>query len=89
MFILLLSGIIAAPFPNHWDRIKYLVKLHSILEITKCQTSLYGENANPKQKSLRERMQEYQQKADEQKRDRRIYSKDRGRGNIIYNLDGL
>jgi hypothetical protein len=40
--------------------------------------SLYGENANPKQKSLHERMQEYQQKADEQNRGRRIYSKDRG-----------
>jgi hypothetical protein len=40
--------------------------------------SRYGENAKPKQKSLHERMQEYQQKADEQKRDRRIYSKDRG-----------
>jgi hypothetical protein len=38
--------------------------------------SLYGENAKPK--SLNERMQEYQQKADEQNRDRRIYSKDRG-----------
>jgi hypothetical protein len=31
-----------------------------------------------KQKSLHERMQEYQQKADEQNRDRRIHSKDRG-----------
>jgi hypothetical protein len=40
--------------------------------------SLYGENAKPKQKSLHERMQEYQQKADEQNRNRRIYSKDRG-----------
>ncbi len=50
--------------------------------------SLYGENAKPKQKSLHERMQEYKgnsdktsvslQKADEQNRGRRIYSKDRG-----------
>jgi hypothetical protein len=40
--------------------------------------SLYGENAKPKQKSLHERMQEYKQKADEQNRNRRIYSKDRG-----------
>jgi hypothetical protein len=40
--------------------------------------SLYGENVKPKQKSLHERMQEYQQKADEQNRNRRIYSKDRG-----------
>jgi hypothetical protein len=39
--------------------------------------SLYGENAKPKQKLLHERMQEYQQKADEQNRDRRIHSKDR------------
>jgi hypothetical protein len=40
--------------------------------------SLYEEKAKPKQKSLHERMQEYQQKADEQNRNRRIYSKDRG-----------
>jgi hypothetical protein len=47
---------------------------------TKEWESLYGENAKPKQKSLHERMQEYQQKADEQNRNRRIHSKDRGLG---------
>ena len=38
----------------------------------------YGVSAKPKQKSIHERIQEYQKKADEQNRGRQIYSKDRG-----------
>lgn len=38
----------------------------------------YAVSAKPKQKSIHEHIQEYQKKADEQNRGRKIYSKDRG-----------